>query len=162
MYPYLVSLFDALSAIRGLVRGGLIGTNYLRCDSLNGPNVRQPFSESRVGTPPSTPKSVSLPVPLGKLASASPMSRIHTLSRIARQSVAHTSQRGHATTVSQALQHQRITREDIRDIYHSPLLDLVFRAASIHRQHHDPSKIQLCTLMNIKCGCEAIPLSHSS
>ncbi|KAJ6519512.1 biotin synthase [Mycena sanguinolenta] len=43
-------------------------------------------------------------------------------------------------------------REEIQDLYNSPLLDLVFRAASIHRKHHDPSKIQLCTLMNIKTG----------
>ena len=41
-------------------------------------------------------------------------------------------------------------KEEIREIYDTPLLDLVFRSASVHRQHHDPSKIQLCTLMNIK------------
>lgn len=44
------------------------------------------------------------------------------------------------------------TKEEVQRIYDSPLLDLVFRAASVHRQHHDPSKIQLCTLMNIKTG----------
>ncbi|KAF8272311.1 biotin synthase [Lactarius quietus] len=44
------------------------------------------------------------------------------------------------------------TKEEVQRIYDSPLLDLVFRAASVHRQHHDPSKIQLCTLMNIKSG----------
>jgi biotin synthase len=42
------------------------------------------------------------------------------------------------------------TKEEVQRIYDSPLLDLVFRAASVHRQHHDPGKIQLCTLMNIK------------
>jgi biotin synthase len=42
------------------------------------------------------------------------------------------------------------TRDEIGKIYHSPLLDLVFRAAAVHRQHFDPSKVQLCTLMNIK------------
>ena len=41
-------------------------------------------------------------------------------------------------------------RQEIEAIYNGPLLGLVFRAASVHRQHHDPSKIQLCTLMNIK------------
>ncbi|CAL1696443.1 unnamed protein product [Somion occarium] len=51
----------------------------------------------------------------------------------------------------------RVTRHDwskqeIQQIYESPLLELVFRAANVHRQHHDPSKIQLCTLMNIKTG----------
>ncbi|KAF9056643.1 biotin synthase [Panaeolus papilionaceus] len=43
-------------------------------------------------------------------------------------------------------------KDEIHAIYDTPLLDLVFRAAGIHRQHHDPSKIQLCTLMNIKTG----------
>jgi hypothetical protein len=42
------------------------------------------------------------------------------------------------------------TRQEIQQIYDGPLLDLVFRAASVHRQHQDPSKIQLCTLLNIK------------
>ncbi|CAA7258805.1 unnamed protein product [Cyclocybe aegerita] len=44
------------------------------------------------------------------------------------------------------------SRDEIQKIYDTPLLDLVFHAASVHRQHHDPSKIQLCTLMNIKTG----------
>ena len=42
------------------------------------------------------------------------------------------------------------TKQEIQGIYDTPLLNLVFRAASVHRQYHDPSKIQLCTLMNIK------------
>ena len=42
------------------------------------------------------------------------------------------------------------SKPEIKAIYDSPLLDLVFRAASVHRQYHDPKKIQLCTLMNIK------------
>ncbi|KAI0005441.1 biotin synthase [Russula compacta] len=44
------------------------------------------------------------------------------------------------------------TKEEVKRIYDTPLLDLVFRAASMHRQHHDPRKVQLCTLMNIKSG----------
>ncbi|KAF8649877.1 hypothetical protein AX16_005639 [Volvariella volvacea WC 439] len=44
------------------------------------------------------------------------------------------------------------TKQEIQTIYDGPLMDLVFRAASVHRQYHDPSKIQLCTLMNIKTG----------
>ncbi|KAK0245949.1 biotin synthase [Armillaria nabsnona] len=44
------------------------------------------------------------------------------------------------------------TKQEIKQIYDSPLLDLVFRSASVHRQHHDPNKIQLCTLMSIKTG----------
>ncbi|PSR71265.1 hypothetical protein PHLCEN_2v12779 [Hermanssonia centrifuga] len=44
------------------------------------------------------------------------------------------------------------SKKEIQDIYDSPLLDLIFRAAAVHRQYHDPKKIQLCTLMNIKTG----------
>ncbi|KAH6917584.1 biotin synthase [Coprinopsis sp. MPI-PUGE-AT-0042] len=44
------------------------------------------------------------------------------------------------------------TKPEIQHIYDLPLMDLVFRAASAHRIHQDPSKIQLCTLMNIKTG----------
>lgn len=33
-----------------------------------------------------------------------------------------------------------------------PLLDLVFRAASVHRRHHDPALVQKCTLLSIKTG----------
>ncbi|KAI0762644.1 biotin synthase [Fomes fomentarius] len=47
---------------------------------------------------------------------------------------------------------QSWTKPEIQKLYDTPLLDLVFRAASVHRQYHDPSKIQLCTLMNIKTG----------
>ena len=42
------------------------------------------------------------------------------------------------------------TKEEVQRIYDTPLLDLVFRSATVHRQYHDPTKIQLCTLMNIK------------
>ena len=42
------------------------------------------------------------------------------------------------------------TKQEIQSIYDSPLLDLVFRAAAVHREHNDPRKVQLCTLMNIK------------
>ena len=41
-------------------------------------------------------------------------------------------------------------RQEIQGIYDSPLMDLVFRAATVHRSFQDPTKIQLCTLMNIK------------
>ncbi|WFD18286.1 biotin synthase [Malassezia caprae] len=43
-------------------------------------------------------------------------------------------------------------RSDVQAVFDQPLLELVFQAANVHRQHHDPRKIQLCTLMNIKEG----------
>ncbi|KAI5124437.1 hypothetical protein M0805_008321 [Coniferiporia weirii] len=44
------------------------------------------------------------------------------------------------------------TKQEIQQIYDTPLLGLIFRAAAVHREYHNPSKIQLCTLMNIKTG----------
>jgi biotin synthase len=44
------------------------------------------------------------------------------------------------------------TLEAIRDIYEGPLLELIFRAASIHRQYQDTAEVQVCTLLSIKTG----------
>lgn len=44
------------------------------------------------------------------------------------------------------------TRAEIRAIHDSPLLDLVYRAASVHRQHHDAREMQVCKLISIKTG----------
>ena len=44
------------------------------------------------------------------------------------------------------------TRAEIADIYNSPVLDLMYRAATVHRQHHDPQEVQVCTLLSVKTG----------
>jgi biotin synthase len=44
------------------------------------------------------------------------------------------------------------TRAEIRAIHDAPILDLVYRAASVHRQHHDPREMQVCKLISIKTG----------
>ncbi|XRM44769.1 biotin synthase [Aspergillus tubingensis] len=44
------------------------------------------------------------------------------------------------------------TREEIQQIYETPLNQLTYAAAAVHRRFHDPSAIQMCTLMNIKTG----------
>ncbi|MEQ9426427.1 MAG: biotin synthase BioB [Cyclobacteriaceae bacterium] len=44
------------------------------------------------------------------------------------------------------------TREEISDIYHSPILDLIYRAASVHRENNDASEVQVCTLLSVKTG----------
>ena len=44
------------------------------------------------------------------------------------------------------------TTEAVESLYHLPLTDLLFRAQSIHRQHHDPDAVQRCTLLSIKTG----------
>jgi biotin synthase len=44
------------------------------------------------------------------------------------------------------------TIEEINEIYHQPLLELVFRAAGVHRQYNDTGEVQVCTLLSIKTG----------
>ncbi len=44
------------------------------------------------------------------------------------------------------------TKKEIEDIYHLPLLELIYRAATIHREWHDPSEVQVSTLLSIKTG----------
>lgn len=43
-------------------------------------------------------------------------------------------------------------RAQVAQLYQSPLLDLTYRSATVHRANHPANKIQLCTLMNIKEG----------
>ncbi|SFR38115.1 biotin synthase [Robiginitalea myxolifaciens] len=44
------------------------------------------------------------------------------------------------------------SREEILDIYQQPLMELLYRAASIHREYHDPNTVQVSTLLSIKTG----------
>ncbi|HKP56069.1 MAG TPA: biotin synthase BioB [Polyangiales bacterium] len=44
------------------------------------------------------------------------------------------------------------TLPEVREIHDLPLTQLLFRAQSIHRQHHTPDSVQLCTLLSIKTG----------
>ena len=44
------------------------------------------------------------------------------------------------------------TIEEIQEIYNAPLLDLIYRAASAHRQYNNTGEVQVCTLLSIKTG----------
>jgi len=44
------------------------------------------------------------------------------------------------------------TLAEVRAIHDLPLSELLFRAQSLHRGHHAPSEVQLCTLLSIKTG----------
>lgn len=44
------------------------------------------------------------------------------------------------------------TFEEIQNIYNTPLLELVFKAASLHRKYNDTGEVQVCTLLSIKTG----------
>ena len=48
--------------------------------------------------------------------------------------------------------HNNRTIEEIKEIYDAPLLELIFRAASIHRKYNDTGEVQVCTLLSIKTG----------
>lgn len=41
---------------------------------------------------------------------------------------------------------------EIEEIYHSPLLELIYKAATVHREYHDTGEVQVCTLLSIKTG----------
>lgn len=47
---------------------------------------------------------------------------------------------------------ERVTRDEIATIYHSPLMELIARAGEVHRAHHDPGEIQVCVLLSVKTG----------
>ncbi len=44
------------------------------------------------------------------------------------------------------------TTFDVERLFSVPLLDLLFRAQQVHREHHDPRAVQLSTLLSIKTG----------
>jgi len=44
------------------------------------------------------------------------------------------------------------TIQEIKEIYNQPLLDLVYRAATVHRSFHNAGEVQVCTLLSIKTG----------
>ncbi len=44
------------------------------------------------------------------------------------------------------------TLAEVETIYNKPLLELVYQAATMHREFHDPQKIQVCTLLSVKTG----------
>lgn len=44
------------------------------------------------------------------------------------------------------------TREEITSIYNLPVLELIYKAATVHREFHDPLEVQVCTLLSVKTG----------
>jgi biotin synthase len=43
-------------------------------------------------------------------------------------------------------------RSEVESIYRTPLPSLVFRAQTVHRQHHPQDRVQTCQLLSIKTG----------
>lgn len=44
------------------------------------------------------------------------------------------------------------SREEITRIYRTPLLELILKAADVHRRFHDPGEVQISSLVSIKTG----------
>lgn len=44
------------------------------------------------------------------------------------------------------------TLDEVVGLHQLPLTELVFRAQGVHREHHRPDTVQLCTLLSIKTG----------
>jgi biotin synthase len=44
------------------------------------------------------------------------------------------------------------TKEALLELYNKPLLELVFEAATVHRQFHNPLEVQMSSLLSIKTG----------
>ena len=51
----------------------------------------------------------------------------------------------------------RWTLSQVTELFEKPLLDLLFEAQQVHRQHFDPRQVQVSTLLSIKTGaCPAL------
>ena len=48
--------------------------------------------------------------------------------------------------------HVRWTMSQVTELFNKPLLELLFDAQTIHRQHFDPRQVQVSTLLSIKTG----------
>lgn len=44
------------------------------------------------------------------------------------------------------------TREEIKEIYYSPIMELMYRGATVHREFHETGEVQVCTLLSVKTG----------
>ncbi|MFT7587968.1 MAG: biotin synthase [Limisphaerales bacterium] len=44
------------------------------------------------------------------------------------------------------------TKEEISEIYHSPLIGLIQRASTVHAAHQKTGEVQVCTLLSVKTG----------
>jgi biotin synthase len=47
---------------------------------------------------------------------------------------------------------ETLTRDHVAAIYRTPVLDLIVRAAEVHRRHHTPGEVQVCVLLSVKTG----------
>src|SRR5881296_677576 len=44
------------------------------------------------------------------------------------------------------------TIQEIEEIYNLPVFDLIYKAATVHREYHEAGEVQVCTLLSVKTG----------
>ena len=64
------------------------------------------------------------------------------------QRVTSSRSRGRAIAVTGT----KTTLAAAKELYALPLLDLLYRAQTVHREFHPPDAVQLCTLLSVKTG----------
>ena len=50
------------------------------------------------------------------------------------------------------MMNKQLSREEILAIYNKPLLELVYEAATVHRQYHKAGEVQISSMLSIKTG----------
>src|SRR5437868_5187461 len=55
-------------------------------------------------------------------------------------------------SLSCSMKIENVRLEDVLLLYELPFAELIHRAQSVHRQHFDPSTLQLSTLLSVKTG----------
>lgn len=55
-------------------------------------------------------------------------------------------------TMSKTQKIKSYTLDEVTELYNRPLLDLVYEAATVHRENHTANEMQMCTLLSIKTG----------
>lgn len=58
----------------------------------------------------------------------------------------------HQKMISMSITRHNWTKDEVIAIYKKPMMDLLYEAATIHREHHDPNVVQVSTLVSIKTG----------
>jgi biotin synthase len=56
-----------------------------------------------------------------------------------------------ATPTTASIRHDW-SYDEVRELFDLPLMELVHRAATVHRQFHDPTEVQVCQLLSVKTG----------
>ncbi|KAK9470911.1 uncharacterized protein V1510DRAFT_404655 [Dipodascopsis tothii] len=91
--------------------------------------------------------------PIRQTISSNRTSQAATAAAVApAESAAPAAQSALAFALARTQPYNQWTTDEIAEIYHTPLMELVHSAQVHHRRFHDPTEVQLCTLLSIKTG----------